>query len=97
MSSGLTGYFDVAIDSSEDTIIYHSHTFHPSVQPSQPVVQARGGRVLSVCGIGNNLDVAAQRAYSGMEAVKFEGMEYRTDIGTERRSVFITQGFVCLS
>ncbi|KAL7764482.1 hypothetical protein ACKLNR_005627 [Fusarium oxysporum f. sp. zingiberi] len=87
MSSGLTGYFDIAIDSSEDTIIYHSHTFHPSVQPSQPVVQARGGRVLSVCGIGNNLDVAAQRAYSGMEAVKFEGMEYRTDIGTETDNV----------
>ncbi|KAK7578895.1 hypothetical protein V3481_014717 [Fusarium oxysporum f. sp. vasinfectum] len=87
MPSGMTGYFDIAIDSSEDTVIYHSHTFHPSVQPSQPVVQARGGRVLSVCGIGNNLNVAAQRAYSGMEAVKFEGMEYRTDIGTETDNV----------
>jgi phosphoribosylamine-glycine ligase len=39
--------------------------------------------VLSVCGIGNTLDVAAQRAYTGMEAVDFEGMEYRADIGTE--------------
>ncbi|KNB11500.1 hypothetical protein FOXG_20521 [Fusarium oxysporum f. sp. lycopersici 4287] len=90
-------HVNLTTPTQKDTIIYHSHTFHPSVQPSQPVVQARGGRVLSVCGIGNNLDVAAQRAYSGMEAVKFEGMEYRTDIGTERRSVFITQGFVCLS
>ncbi|KAK2125926.1 phosphoribosylglycinamide synthetase [Fusarium oxysporum II5] len=73
-------HVNLTTPTQKDTIIYHSHTFHPSVQPSQPVVQARGGRVLSVCGIGNNLDVAAQRAYSGMEAVKFEGMEYRTDI-----------------
>ncbi|KAL5588714.1 hypothetical protein FOBRF1_015242 [Fusarium oxysporum] len=80
-------HVNLTTPTQKDTIIYHSHTFHPSVQPSQPVVQARGGRVLSVCGIGNNLDVAAQRAYSGMEAVKFEGMEYRTDIGTETDNV----------
>ncbi|RKL28825.1 Bifunctional purine biosynthetic protein ADE1 [Fusarium oxysporum] len=73
-------HVNLTTPTQKDTIIYHSHTFHSSVQPSQPVVQARGGRVLGVCGIGNNLDVAAQRAYSGMEAVKFEGMEYRTDI-----------------
>ncbi|EWZ96462.1 hypothetical protein FOCG_05781 [Fusarium oxysporum f. sp. radicis-lycopersici 26381] len=80
-------HVNLTTPTQKDTIIYHSHTFHSSVQPSQPVVQARGGRVLGVCGIGNNLDVAAQRAYSGMEAVKFEGMEYRTDIGTETDNV----------
>jgi phosphoribosylamine---glycine ligase len=87
MSLKFTDYLDIAINCNKDTIIYHSHTFHPNVQPSRPVVQARGGRVLSVCGIGNNLDAAAQRAYSGMEAVKFEGMEFRTDIGTETDKV----------
>ncbi|QKD59600.2 phosphoribosylglycinamide synthetase [Fusarium oxysporum Fo47] len=33
----------------------------------------------------------AQRAYSGMEAVKFEGMEYRTDIGCVLLALDLTQ------
>ncbi|RKK82665.1 Bifunctional purine biosynthetic protein ADE1 [Fusarium oxysporum] len=45
-------HVNLTTPTQKDTIIYHSHTFHPSVQPSQPVVQARGGRVLSVLVIG---------------------------------------------
>lgn len=42
-----------------------------------------GGRVLYVTGIGENLQVANQRAQAaiGEHAVHFEGMQYRTDIG----------------
>lgn len=71
----LTGYLNIAINSSEDMIMYHSHSFHLSVQSSEPVMQLQDSRRISICSIGNNLDVEAQRAYSGMEC--------RTNIGTE--------------
>jgi phosphoribosylamine--glycine ligase len=40
-----------------------------------------GGRVLSVAALGNTLADARTRAYRAMEAIHFEGMHYRQDIG----------------
>ena len=40
-----------------------------------------GGRVLCVTALGNTLDVALERAYAGIEMVKFSGAQYRSDIG----------------
>ena len=42
-----------------------------------------GGRVLSVCGRGNGLREAIATAYAGVERIRFEGMQYRTDIGRD--------------
>jgi phosphoribosylamine--glycine ligase len=41
-----------------------------------------GGRVLGVTGIGATLDEALPRAYAGVEAISFEGAQWRTDIAS---------------
>lgn len=41
-----------------------------------------GGRVLNVVGIGADLEEARQRAYAAIAGISFEGMHYRTDIGS---------------
>jgi len=42
-----------------------------------------GGRVLTVSAIGANADSAYANAYQGLEAIRFEGMGFRRDIGRE--------------
>jgi phosphoribosylamine--glycine ligase len=43
-----------------------------------------GGRVLSVCALGDTLDQARQKAYAAVEKISFPGMQYRRDIGKNR-------------
>ncbi|WP_072576840.1 phosphoribosylamine--glycine ligase [Suttonella ornithocola] len=40
-----------------------------------------GGRVLNVVALGDTLEAARHNAYSGIQAIQFEGMTYRHDIG----------------
>jgi phosphoribosylamine--glycine ligase len=37
--------------------------------------------VLTVVGRGHDFKAAIARAYAGVERIKFEGAQYRTDIG----------------
>jgi phosphoribosylamine---glycine ligase len=48
---------------------------------AQGGVVTSGGRVLTVCALGDGLDDAARRAYAALSAVSFRGMQYRKDIG----------------
>jgi len=43
-----------------------------------------GGRVLTVSAFGQNADDAYNRAYRGLEAIRFDGMGFRLDIGREK-------------
>jgi phosphoribosylamine--glycine ligase len=43
--------------------------------------ETAGGRVLTVCAIGADLDEAAARAYAAVAQIRFDGMQYRSDIG----------------
>jgi len=45
-----------------------------------------GGRVLAVTALGPDLPQAIDRAYAGMQAIHFEGMQFRTDIGAKALS-----------
>jgi phosphoribosylamine--glycine ligase len=45
--------------------------------------QTTGGRVMTVVGIGKNLDEARAKAYSSIEKIKFPGMKYRKTIGLD--------------
>ena len=40
-----------------------------------------GGRVLTVIADGRDFAEAIERAYAGVRAIRFDGMQYRTDIG----------------
>ncbi len=44
-------------------------------------VVTSGGRVLCVTALGDNLRAARSRAYEAVERIRFDGMQYRKDIG----------------
>ena len=46
-----------------------------------------GGRVLTVVGRGATYGEAMDRAYAGVREIRFDGMQYRTDIGRKALGV----------
>ena len=40
-----------------------------------------GGRVLCVTALGDSVKMAQKRAYETVAAIRFDGMQYRRDIG----------------
>ncbi len=61
----------------EDVQVFHAGT---AAGPGGAVVTS-GGRVLTVCALGDGLDDAARRAYEAVGKISFRGMQYRKDIG----------------
>jgi phosphoribosylamine--glycine ligase len=55
--------------------------FHAGTKQEGDEYQTSGGRVLYVTATGDTLDQAILKAYKGVEAIQFEGMQYRSDIG----------------
>jgi phosphoribosylamine--glycine ligase len=51
--------------------------------PAGSGLRTAGGRVLAVSAWGEDAEEARAKAYKALRAVSFEGMDYRTDIGTE--------------
>jgi len=44
-------------------------------------LETAGGRVLGVCATAEALPEALQRAYAGVDRIRFDGMQFRSDIG----------------
>ncbi len=61
--------------------VFHAGTRDKSGQPV-----TAGGRVLSVCAVGSDLDAARKTAYAACEAIRFDGKHYRNDIGKRREA-----------
>ena len=55
--------------------------FHSGTALADKRIVTAGGRVLTVVGTGRTYEDAIARAYQGVSAIKFEGMQYRRDIG----------------
>jgi len=55
--------------------------FHAGTALSGDRVVTSGGRVLCVTALGDTLRLAQLRAYQVVEGIRFEGMQYRRDIG----------------
>jgi phosphoribosylamine--glycine ligase len=58
-----------------------AHVFHAGTALADGKVVTAGGRVLCVTALGDSIKMARARAYQIVEAIRFEGMQYRTDIG----------------
>jgi phosphoribosylamine--glycine ligase len=58
-------------------VVFHAGT----TRDRQGRLLTAGGRVLSVCALGNDLDLAREQAYLACDAIQFEGKHYRRDIG----------------
>jgi phosphoribosylamine--glycine ligase len=61
----------------DDVQVFHAGT----TRDGGGRVVTSGGRVLTVCALGEGLDDAARRAYEAVGGIAFEGMQYRKDIG----------------
>jgi phosphoribosylamine--glycine ligase len=59
-----------------DLQVFHSGT----ARRGSDLVTA-GGRVLSVCALGDDVAAARDRAYAALQQIEFQGMHYRRDIG----------------
>jgi len=55
--------------------------FHAGTRAEGKDVLTSGGRVLCVTALGDNLRAARSRAYEAVERIRFDGMQYRKDIG----------------
>lgn len=55
--------------------------FHAGTKENDGNIVTNGGRVLGISALGNDIAQAIANAYRGVEQIKFENMQYRTDIG----------------
>ena len=55
--------------------------FHAGTELKDGKLLTNGGRVLCVTALGNSVKAAQRRAYEALEQTRFDGAQYRTDIG----------------
>jgi phosphoribosylamine---glycine ligase len=60
----------------EDCLVFHAGT----AERDGAVITA-GGRVLCVTALGDSVKIAQSRAYDAIGGIRFDGMQYRRDIG----------------
>jgi phosphoribosylamine---glycine ligase len=63
-------------EESEDSV-----TFHAGTIIDNGTLKTAGGRVLCVVGLGDSVRVAQKHAYETLEKIRFDGMQFRHDIG----------------
>jgi phosphoribosylamine--glycine ligase len=63
----------------------HTLVFHAGTRLADARVVAAGGRVLTVVGLGPTFDDARQVAYDAVSVIRFEGMQFRRDIGRKAK------------
>ena len=55
--------------------------FHAGTKEADGKIVTNGGRGLGISALGKDIAQAIANAYQGVEKIKFENMQYRTDIG----------------
>ena len=55
--------------------------FHAGTRLEGSALLTNGGRVLCVTALGDSVKVARGRAYQAVAAIRFDGMQFRRDIG----------------
>lgn len=72
----LGGAIDGIPEPAEDLQVFHAGT-----RLEDGVLRSSGGRVLAVTALGDSLRMAQQRAYVGVRQIRYDGMQFRQDIG----------------
>lgn len=94
-SGGYPGAFETGkpirgLDSEMLTAAAGNNTvqvFHAGTAMADGQVVTAGGRVLAVTALGTDLDEARKKVYAATDAISFEGMHQRTDIGRRRTNL----------
>jgi phosphoribosylamine--glycine ligase len=55
--------------------------FHAGTALDGSVLRSSGGRVLCVTALGDSIRAAQRRAYEAVESIRFDGAQFRRDIG----------------
>ena len=61
-----------------DAMVFHAGT---RLGAEQGAVEVSGGRVLCVTALADSVAAAQQKAYGVLSGIRFDGMQYRRDIG----------------
>jgi len=69
------------IEGANTTFDVDTKLFHAGTRQEGGRLLTSGGRVLTLCALGDDLRDAQQRAYAAVEHVRFDGMQLRRDIG----------------
>jgi phosphoribosylamine--glycine ligase len=88
-SGGYPGKYanNVAITGLDAPAVSGAFVFHAGTANDKAgQLVTAGGRVLSVCALGKDLDAARATAYAACEAIAFDGKHYRRDIGKRREA-----------
>lgn len=81
-SAGYPGkYAGGRVISGLDGSFKHAVVFHAGTKVVAGDTVTAGGRVLAVTGWGATIEESLQRAYAPLEVIKFDGMQFRSDIG----------------
>ena len=70
------------IEGAEDVLIFHAGT-----KQARGTLVTNGGRVLGVTGVDKNVEKAIHKAYVSVDKIKFDGVQFRRDIGYRVRRV----------
>jgi phosphoribosylamine--glycine ligase len=73
---------------SDDAVIFHAATS----RNRQGDWLTAGGRVLGVTATGPSLEVALSRSYEAVAGIRWDGMQYRRDIGRTEASGAVGAG-----
>ena len=69
----------------EDDVV----VFHASTKKVGTDIVTNGGRVLGVTTTGKNLKDALKKAYNSVKKIRFDGMQFRRDIGWRKKPKFL--------
>jgi phosphoribosylamine--glycine ligase len=70
------------VPEGEDVVVYHAGT----ARNAEGELVTSGGRVLAVTAVADTFAEAADRSREAAAAVRFEGAQYRRDIGWRERA-----------
>lgn len=73
---------DVITGLEEAAAMEDVQVFHAGTAVVDGDVVTSGGRVLGVTALGDDVADARRRAYAAVECIRFDGMQYRTDIAS---------------
>jgi len=73
-----------------DTAVDDCKVFHAATALAGKDVVTSGGRVLCVTALGETVRQAQKAAYGVVAGIRFDGMQYRTDIG--HRAIAVRKG-----
>ncbi|MDE5844007.1 MAG: phosphoribosylamine--glycine ligase [Muribaculaceae bacterium] len=83
VSKGYPGSYEKGKEITGLDQVTDSTVFHAGTKKDGQLILTSGGRVLAVSSLGNSIDDALLKSYHSLEKIKFEGINFRRDIGRD--------------